>query len=93
MGRSFGWQQFGAGSGMAFGAWVGGVLFGFLETYSATIVLSIAASVAGALILLSMESTGRLLIPDWEDSLPAEARTDTRTEARPRTSGAVSAAD
>jgi MFS family permease len=93
MGRSFGWQQFGAGSGMAFGAWVGGALFVLLGTYNATIVLSIAASLAGALILLSMESTGRLLIPDWEDSLPSEARTETRTEARPRTSGAVSAAD
>ena len=97
MGRSFGWQQFGAGSGMAFGAWVGGVLFEVLGTYNATIALSVGASVAGALILLSMESTGRLLIPDWEDSLPpeaqSEARTDGRTEARPRTSGAVSAAD
>ena len=26
MGRSFGWQQFGAGTGMAFGAWIGGAL-------------------------------------------------------------------
>ena len=95
--RSFGWQQFSAGSGMAFSAWVGGALFVILGTYGGTIALSVAASVAGALILLSMESPGRLLIPDWEDSLPpeaqSEARTDGRTEARPRTSGAVSAAD
>ena len=76
MGRSFGWQQFGAGSGMAFGAWVGGVLFVVFGDYGATILMSTIASVAGALILFSMEPTSRLLIPNWEDSLPTEARTE-----------------
>ena len=77
MGRSFGWQQFGAGTGMAFGAWVGGALFAVFGSYSPTIILSVAASVTGAIVLLSMEPTVRLLIPNWEDSLPSEARTET----------------
>jgi MFS family permease len=74
MGRSFGWQQFGAGVGMATGGWIGGVLYGFFGSYDVTIVLSVVASVSGALVLLSMEPTSRLLIPNWEDSLPHDAR-------------------
>ena len=77
MGRSFGWQQFGAGTGMAFGAWIGGALFAVFGSYSPTILLSAAASATGAIVLLSMEPTTRLLIPNWEDSLPAEARAET----------------
>ena len=76
MGRSFGWQQFGAGSGMAFGAWIGGKLLEVFGFYGPTIILSAAASVTGAIILLSMEPTNRLLIPNWEDSLPSEARAE-----------------
>ena len=72
MGRSFGWQQAGAGAGMATGAWVGALLLGFFGAYDATIVLSTVASVAGALVLLSMEPTSRLLIPNWEDSVATQ---------------------
>lgn len=81
MGRSFGWQQFGAGSGMATGAWIGGVLFGFFGSYDATIILSVIASVGGAMVLLSMEPTDRVLIPDWEESLPPEARSPVASPA------------
>jgi MFS family permease len=72
MGRSFGWQQAGAGAGMATGGWVGGLLYGFFGWYDATIVLSTVASVAGALVLLSMEPTSKLLIPNWEDSVTTQ---------------------
>ena len=72
MGRSFGWQQAGAGAGMATGAWVGALLYGFFGAYDATIVLSTVASVVGALVLLSMEPTSRLLIPSWEDSVTTQ---------------------
>jgi len=81
MGRSFGWQQFGAGVGMATGGWIGGVLFGFFGSYDATIILSTVASLAGALVLLSMEPTSRLLIPNWEDSLASPARPANATGA------------
>ena len=77
MGRSFGWQQFGAGTGMAFGAWIGGALFAVFGSYSPTIILSAAASVTGAIVLLTMEPTTRLLIPTWEDLLPSEAQAET----------------
>jgi len=71
MGSSFGWQQLGAGSGMALGAWVGGALFWVFDSYTATILVSTFASIAGAAVIMSMEPTGRVLIPNWEDTVPA----------------------
>ena len=71
MGSSFGWQQLGAGSGMALGAWVGGALFWVFDSYSATIIVSTLTSIAGAVLIMSMEPTNRVLIPKWEDSIPA----------------------
>jgi MFS family permease len=74
LGRSFGWQMSGAMLGMASGGWIGGVLFGFFGDYSLTIVLSVAASLAGAALIMSMDRTDRMLILGWEDKLPEEAR-------------------
>lgn len=73
MGRSFGWQQAGAGSGMALGAWIGGTLFAVFGDYDITIVLSVLASVAGAALIMSMPPTDRLLIPNWEEGLASGA--------------------
>ncbi len=83
MGRSFGWQQFGAGSGMALGGWIGGAFFAVFGSYDAAIILSTLASVGGAAVILSMEPTSRLLIPNWEDSLPPEARPATPRASAP----------
>ena len=74
LGRSFGWQLSGAMLGMASGGWIGGVLFGFFGDYSLTIALSVAASLAGAALIMSMDRTDRILILGWEDKLPEEAR-------------------
>jgi len=74
LGRSFGWQLSGAMLGMATGGWVGGVLFGFFDDYLLTIALSVAASLTGAVVIMSMDRTDRVLILDWEDRLPEEAR-------------------
>ena len=77
MGSSFGWQAFGAGAGMALGAWLGGALFWLFDSYSVTIVVSTLASLAGAFVIMSMEPTNRVLIPDWEDSVvPTPAAAD-----------------
>lgn len=75
MGRSFGWQQAGAGTGMAFGGWIGGVLFGVFGSYDITVVLSVLASVGGAALIFSMPPTDKLLIPDWEESIPSTTLT------------------
>ena len=74
LGRSFGWQLSGAMLGMATGGWIGGVLFGFYDDYLLTIALSVATSLAGAAVIMSMDQTGRVLILDWEEGLPPDAR-------------------
>jgi len=74
LGRSFGWQLSGAMLGMATGGWIGGVLFGFFGDYFLTIALSVATSLAGAALIMSMDRTDQVLILDWEEKLPQEAR-------------------
>ena len=74
LGRSFGWQLSGATLGMATGGWSGGVLFGFYDDYLLTIALSVATSLAGAAVIMSMDQTDRVLILDWEEGLPPDAR-------------------
>ena len=74
LGRSFGWQLSGAMLGMATGGWIGGVLFGFYGDYLLTIALSVATSLAGAAVIMSMDQTDGVLILDWEEGLPPDAR-------------------
>ena len=74
LGRSFGWQLSGAMLGMATGGWIGGVLFGFYDDYLLTIALSVATSLTGAAVIMSMDQTDRVLILDWEEGLPPDAR-------------------
>ena len=74
LGRSFGWQLSGAMLGMATGGWIGGVLFGFFGDYVLTIALSVATSFAGAALIMSLDRTNQVLILDWEDGLPEDAR-------------------
>jgi len=76
MGRSFGWQQAGAGSGMALGGWISGVLFAVFGSYDMTIALSVLASVGGAVLIFSMPPTRGPLIPNWEDSVPSVDSSD-----------------
>ena len=44
-------------------------------SYDLAWVISIAASLAGVLFIGLLEPTSRVLIPDWEDSLPRETET------------------
>ena len=60
--------------GMATGGWIGGVLFGFFGDYVVTISLSVATSLIGAVVIMSMDTTDRVLILDWEENLPPDAK-------------------
>ena len=76
---------------MAVGGLVGGVVFdyrnaeaptrllGFIDigggSYDLAWIISIAASLAGVVFILLLESSSRVLIPDWEDSIPRENQT------------------
>ena len=86
----FGFQHLGSGFGMAVGGLVGGVVFdyrnaeaatrwlGFIDvgggSYDLAWVISIVASLAGVVFILLLESSSRVLIPNWEDSLPGEGQ-------------------
>ena len=70
----FGFQNMGSGVGMAIGGFMGLVMadrYGFNIAW----IISIVASLGGAACILLLQSTARVLIPNWEDALPAEART------------------
>ena len=45
--------------------------------------MSMGFSLVGVLAILTLEPTTRVLIPDWEDSLPPEARTDAMVRSKP----------
>ena len=70
----FGFQNMGSGVGMAIGGFLGLVIadrFGFDIAW----IISLVASLGGAACILLLQSTSRVLIPNWEDALPAAART------------------
>tara|TARA_B100001245_G_scaffold224846_1_gene198962 strand:- start:1157 stop:2491 length:1335 start_codon:yes stop_codon:yes gene_type:complete len=70
----FGFQNMGSGVGMAIGGFMGLVIadrYGFDIAW----IISIVASLGGAVCILLLQSTARVLIPNWEEALPAEART------------------
>ena len=70
----FGFQGLGSGLGMALGGLIGSVVFDYLGSYDIAWFISIATSLAGAVLVFLLEPTSRILIPNWEDSLPPEAR-------------------
>ena len=87
----FGFQHLGSGFGMAVGGLIGGVIYdfrnaeaptrwlGFIDvgggSYDLAWIISIAASLAGVGFILLLESSSRVLIPDWEESLSQEGQT------------------
>ena len=74
MGSCYGWQMSGALLGHAFVTVVAGLVIYVTGSYVPVLILSIAGSMAGVLLILALEPTGRMLIPNWEESLPPEAR-------------------
>ncbi|MDA0769158.1 MAG: MFS transporter [Chloroflexi bacterium] len=74
LGRVYGWQMSGALLGHAFVSMVAGVMLDLTGTYNSIIVLSIIASLAGAVVTILLEPTSHMIIGDWEESLPEEAR-------------------
>ena len=67
MGSAYGLQMLGAGLGMALGGWIGGIIFDITHSYDLALIISIATSLVGAISILLLEPTNKLLIPDWEE--------------------------
>lgn len=84
----FGFQQMGSGMGMA----IGGLLLGITVdvtngSFTLAWLISIAGSLGGAVAIMFLEPTTKPLLPNWEDELPAEAR------STPSPASATAAAD
>lgn len=72
----YGFQISGAMMGHFISTLVAGVIIQFWG-YLPAFMLSMIFSGLGVVIILTLETTKRQLIPDWEDQLPPEARTST----------------
>ena len=70
----FGFQHLGSGLGMAVGGLIGALAFDYFGSYDIAWIVSIGASMSGVVLIMLLEPTSRLLIPDWEDGLPENAR-------------------
>ena len=79
VGSAHGVQMLGAGLGMALGGWIGGIFFDLTGDYTVALAISVVASVGGGISILMLESTDKLLIPDWETEHLQVERTQSRT--------------
>ena len=62
MGTTYGWQLFGAGIGMAIGGFVPGIIFDISGSYSFAIWISSISSLWGAIIVLMLRKTDKLIV-------------------------------
>jgi sugar phosphate permease len=76
VGTTYGWQMMGAGFGMASGAMLGGILRDLTGDFTATVALSLTLSLVGVISILLLPNTSRHQIPDWEEGLPTEMRSN-----------------
>ena len=78
----YGFEMMGALSGHAIATILGGLAIYVTGSFNPALVLSMFFSFSGVLVIYSMESGKKVLIPDWEEALPPEARTTPRIADR-----------
>ena len=76
-GTTYGYQMAGAGIGMALGPLEGGFLWTLAGEYWPVLLLSFALSLFGVLSIFKLPDTAHSVLPDWEELLPPEARSNT----------------
>ena len=74
MGGAYGAQMTGAMVGHAVTTVLAGLVIFTTGSYILVFALSAAFSLTGVFVIATLDSTAHVLIPDWEDSLPLEAR-------------------
>ena len=76
MGTCYGWQMTGAFVGHAVVTVLAGLIIYATGSYLLVFAISAGFSAAGLLVIATLDSTDHILIPDWEDALPPEARSN-----------------
>ena len=74
VGSVYGWQMTGSLMGHAVTTALGGLVILATGSIYPVLVLSAVFSLGGVALIVIMEPTSHCLIPDWEESLPPEAR-------------------
>ena len=74
---TYGFQMMGALMGHAVATGLAGLVIYVTGSYGPILVLSMAFSFVGVIVILTLEPSQEILIPDWEESLSPEARTPT----------------
>jgi MFS family permease len=75
MGSVYGWQTTGALMGHAVATALAGLVVFASGSFNVVMGLSIAFSLGGVFVIASLQSPSHVLIPNWEDDLPPEAKT------------------
>src|SRR6266704_3455027 len=70
----YGFEMMGALLGHAVATGLAGLVLYLTGSFLLILVLSMACSLVGMLVILRLESSARVLIPHWEASLPPEAQ-------------------
>ena len=87
----YGFQISGAMMGHFVSTLMAGLVIQFVG-YVPAFVLSMAFSSLGVIVVLTLETTRRQLIPNWEDQLPPEARTAVSPSVAPPAAAAAGVA-
>ena len=75
MGALYGWQTTGSLLAHAFVSWAAAIMIDITGSYTSILFFSLATSIGGAVLVAALEPTTQRLIPaNWEEDLPAEAR-------------------
>ena len=74
MGTVYGWQTTGALSGHFVATALAGLVLYATGSYNAILILSMAFSLGGVVVIALLDSNSHVLIPDWESELPDEAQ-------------------
>lgn len=75
IGTFYGFEMMGALLGHAVATGLAGFVIYATGSFYPILTLSMGFSLVGALVVLTLSPSDRVLIPDWEESLPEEART------------------
>jgi MFS family permease len=70
----YGLEMMGAMLGHALASGLAGMVLYVTGSFTPVLMLSMAFSLVGVLVILHLESSARVLIPHWEELLPPEAR-------------------
>ena len=87
----YGYQIMGAMMGHAVATFLGGMVQDLTGSFMPVFAMSMGFSLVGVLAILTLESTKQVLIPDWEDELPPEARLEHLSRQRPAPQGGAPA--